>query len=91
MPVNEETLAAFARVYRAKLEEAVTQYPDEYPWANGGMDVAEVAERMIAAVRRNSFNKDSRAIKAACKELGIKPFTYTAIYAYLAQAPGGAR
>lgn len=78
--MNEDRLAKFAEVYERQLREAVTNYPDEYYWPVENVPI--VAAKMIAAVRRDNYNKDSRAFKATCKELGIK-FTYTAIREYL--------
>lgn len=75
-------LVKFETLYRQQLEQAVQQYPQEYVY---GLDkVPEVFIRMMDAIRRGSFNKDSRAIKAVCKILGIK-HTYTAIKDYLSQ------
>lgn len=48
-----------------------------------GMDkIPEVYEKMCAAFKRGSYNKDSDSIKMTCKELGIK-YTYTEINKYL--------
>lgn len=62
--------------YTTQLEKAIMAYPDEYAYPISEVEI--VVSRMAAAIERNSFNKDSRAIKATCKELGIK-FTYAAI------------
>ena len=72
---------AFKSIYREELENAVRNFPQEY--AFGLSEVNDVAHRMRLAFDRGSYNKDSRAIKATCKRLGIK-HTYTAINAYLA-------
>jgi phytoene/squalene synthetase len=78
--MNEEKLAQFARLYEANLRRAVLEYPTEYVYAVEA--VPQVAERMLRAIRAGGYNKDSRAIKATCKELGIK-HTYKAIDEYL--------
>lgn len=70
------TLAEFKQMYTEELTKAVTDHPEEYHWPIS--DVPVVVERMVAAVARQSYNKDSRALKAVCKRLGIK-HTYTAI------------
>lgn len=63
-------LERFMEVYRRQLLAAVTQYPGEY--AFGPQDVGKVSDRMKAAFIAGSYNTDGRAIKATCKELGIK-------------------
>jgi len=96
--MDESRFDEFRKVYTEELGKAVAEYPDEYPWSQGGMmvhgnvpsvqfparTVAEVAEKMMAAVRDKSFNKDGRAFKATFKRLGIKP-TYTALREWLGQ------
>jgi hypothetical protein len=84
----------FARVYREQLALAVEKYPNEYPWyrgtvvhANDGIhtipakSVECVANKMLDAIALGTYNKDSRAIKATCKILGIA-HTYAAINRY---------
>ena len=90
----------FFDIYREELQRAITEHPEEYPWAAPGVNnnaivgntgitawpsasVAQVADRMIAAITAKSYNKDGRAMKATCKRLGIK-HTYTAINAFIA-------
>ena len=70
----------FARLYRPALADARARFPEEYPWP--AEDVPVVAEKMLAAVRRGSFNKDGRAFKIVCRQLGIR-HTYRDIRAYL--------
>lgn len=72
---------AFYATYTEELARAVREYPTEYAWPVS--DVPVVAGRMIAAFERNSYNKDSRAIKATCKRLGLK-HTRRDINAFLA-------
>lgn len=70
----------FITVYSKNLENTVRQHPEEY-----GFSVAfvpHVVDRMGAALEKGSYNKDGRALKATCKELGI-PHTYAAINAYI--------
>jgi hypothetical protein len=72
----------FMLTYVRNLALVVTNYPEEYQWNDTSLgQVAIVAEKMFAAMDRGGYNKDSRAYKATCKELGIK-HTYTAIDAY---------
>ena len=51
-------------------------------WSAAGATAASVAEKMLAAVRRGSFNKAGRAFKIVCRQLGIR-HTYRDIRAYL--------
>jgi hypothetical protein len=69
----------FQEAYERQLHAAIDRYPSEY--AYGHEQVAVVAPRMFAAMMRGSYNKDSRAIKATCRQLNI-PFTYAAIGAF---------
>lgn len=70
----------FMEVYAEELSKAVAAHPEDYGY---GPDlVPVVVQRMRAAFSRRSYNKDSRAIKATCKRLGIGS-TYKAINAYL--------
>ncbi len=71
----------FLAQYRSDLEQAVIDHNEDYGY--GIERVPEVFGRMVAAIDRGSFNKDSRAFKATCKKLGIK-HTYKAIADYLA-------
>ena len=66
----------FLTIYLEELEKAVKNYPQEYLY--GIQQVPSVYERMKSAFIKGSYNKDSRAIKATCKRLGIK-HTYEAI------------
>lgn len=85
------TTIDLATMYRDALAEAVKAYPDEYPWARDNGDgprftVDDVAARMLAAMRAGTYNKDSRAIKAVCKRLGIA-HTYKALAPFIADMP----
>lgn len=78
--MNEDRLARFAEVYRAHLAAAVVSHPEEYAWPIE--NVPTVADKMIDAVRRDSFSKDGRAMRATFKALGVK-HTYTALREWL--------
>lgn len=69
----------FYNTYREELRRAIMEYPTEYAYSVDQSD--QVCDRMILAFKSGSFNKDSRAIKATCKLLGIK-HTYKAISNY---------
>lgn len=74
------SLDTFFKAYRAHLERVVAEYPTEYVFPPE--QVPMVAERMRRAFFMGSYNKDGRAIKATCRELGIK-HTYKAIDAFI--------
>ena len=77
---KQENLKEFSFNYYKELRNAITNYPEEYMYGLERLD--DVHSRMMTAIKNKSFNKDSRAVKAVCKELNIK-HTYTAIYSYL--------
>ena len=70
----------FIEVYTEELNKAVVNYPKEYAYSVE--KVPEVVEKMAVGFRNGTYNKNSRAIKAACKRLNVK-HTYTAINSYL--------
>lgn len=70
----------FFTEYRKQLEHAILTYPQNYAYPISQLGI--VFEKMRIAIDAGSFNKDSQAIKATCKTLGIK-HTYSAIHAYL--------
>jgi hypothetical protein len=74
----------FFSEYAKQLERALIDYPNEYSWPVS--ELPNVLQKMCTAIERGSANKDSRAIKATCKVLGIK-HTYTAIREYLKVQP----
>ena len=76
LPMSLERLERFGQVYCAELDG--TYSPETHL-----KDIDDTYHRMMAAIAFNSFNKDSQAIKNACKVLKIK-HTYKAIQAYLA-------
>ena len=69
----------FADLYRKNLHLAVKERPDEYRHIVGNVD--NVADKMIEAVKRGTYNKDGFAFRRTCKELGLK-HTYAAINSY---------
>jgi len=83
--MNPERFEIFSAVYRKQLARAIKEHPEDYPWAHEDVwpnTVDEVADRMLRAVERGSYNKDGYAFKYTCKALGIK-YTYTAISSFL--------
>lgn len=77
-----KNLEAFMTVYAKHLEATRTKDTagDYYCWPVSELPL--VLGRMRQAIERGSFNKDSLAFKATCKELKIK-HTYQAIRAFL--------
>lgn len=78
--VHPGNLQAFMEVYGPALLYAVQTDPDEYAFPEA--DVPKVVDRMRQAFERGSYNHDGRAIKAACRALGIK-HTRKAIEAFI--------
>ena len=70
----------FFTEYYKQLEKAITDYPEEYAFPVSQLQT--VFDKMRIAIEKGSANKDSRAIKATCKALGIK-HTYKAMQEYL--------
>jgi thermostable 8-oxoguanine DNA glycosylase len=83
----------FTQAYTKHLTDVVREFPDEYPAYHGHPEtiignlgntvlapvtISSIALKMIAALERGSYNKDSKAIKRTCKEIGIR-YTYRAI------------
>jgi hypothetical protein len=73
-------LQCFLDVYKENLLKQIRENPQDYAWDVSQFD--EVFSRMAKAIERGSFNKDSKAFKATCKELKIK-HTYTAIREFI--------
>ncbi len=67
--------------YREKLAEAHSKHPDVYAWPLSELEA--VMGRMVIAIDRLSFNKDSHAWRNTCEALRIK-HTYRDIETYLA-------
>lgn len=78
--IHPGNLQCFLDCYYQNLIKARREYPEEYTWPDSEMDL--VFNRMTEAIKKGSFNKDSRTIKATCKELKIK-HTYTAIAKFI--------
>lgn len=74
----------FLTEYRAQLALAREQFPEEYVWPESELE--RVYGRMVEAIDRGSYSKDSRALRAVCRLLRIK-HTYTGIRAYLEATP----
>lgn len=70
----------FSSTYLRHMQEHAKTHPEYYHY--GPEEVPVVHAKMMAALERGSANKDSEAIKATCKEMGIK-HTYRAIRDYL--------
>lgn len=66
----------FKATYAKQLEQVRRDKPDYYTWTWDQLPI--VTARMLDAIEKGSFNKDSLAFKQTCKELGIK-HTYKAI------------
>lgn len=70
----------FEKAYAKNLAYCLEHYPQDYIWDKN--ELPAVLARMHSALLRMSFNKDSRAIRMTCKEIGV-PHTYKAIKEYL--------
>jgi hypothetical protein len=79
-PIHPGNFQCFIDIYKEKLIEARKSYPEMYSWPDSETDL--VFARMTKAIERGSFNKDSHAFKATCKELKIK-HTYKAIQDFI--------
>jgi hypothetical protein len=79
-PIHPGNLQCFLDCYRENLKIALELFPEEYHWSFKDFD--SVILKMNAAIERGSFNKDSRAIKATCKQLKIN-HTYKAIKEFI--------
>lgn len=79
-PIHPGNLNTFLEVYGKQLLKARIEHPDDYIWPID--QLPQVLERMSKAIERGSFNKDSHAFKATCKELNIK-HTYKAIKEFI--------
>lgn len=73
-------LDLFLSTYRKHLKQTRSEYPTEYAWPESMFE--DVYSRMAEALEKGTYNKDGRALKATCKELGVK-HTYKAINEYL--------
>ncbi len=73
------SLDIFMVHYAKNLRMAIERYPEEYNYTI--KELEQVLVNMQGAFERGTFNKDSRAIKATCRELKIS-FTYKAINSF---------
>ncbi len=65
-------------VYKKHLKNCIAANPNSYMVK----DAEVLAARMLPAIKKDSFNKDSPSLKLTCKELGI-PFTYKGIREFI--------
>lgn len=79
--MRDDRIETFMQAYTPALEATAKAHPAEYPWYAQGLSVDTVAGRMRTAFAGGTFNHDSRAIRAACKAVGIK-HTRGAMLAY---------
>ncbi len=78
--IHPGNLQCFLDCYYKNLVKARREFHEEYAWPDSELET--VFEHMASAIEKGSFNKDSRAFKATCKELKIK-HTYTAIKEFI--------
>jgi hypothetical protein len=71
----------FAEVYTRRLAAEVAAHPEEYGYTVA--EVPAVVGKMVAALAKGSANKEGRAIRGTCRELGI-PYTYAGLRTYFA-------
>lgn len=77
--VSEEKISAFCEVYETALVNAITDYPEEYCYPLSA--IPGVIDKMHQAFVAGTYNHDGRALRNACKALGIK-HTRTAMEVY---------
>lgn len=65
--------------YADELRRAMREHPDEYV---STVPFITLYTRMLGAFDRGTYNKDSRAIRATCRRLGIN-HTYKAINEFI--------
>lgn len=80
----DRNLAAFADEYLQQLIKRIDEAPEDFMHGRD-TKVTELHAKMMDAIERNSFNKDSVAIKRTCKALGIG-YTYRDIRAYISRS-----
>jgi len=73
-------LDKFLASYREHLLTERMLYPERYLWPISEFE--EVFRRMTAAIKKGTYNKDSKAFRRACREMGI-PHTYRAIQNFI--------
>ena len=77
--INMTNKDFFKFIYGLNLTLLRLKNPKKYSWPMGGMN--QVLKRMLDAIDKFSFNKNSESFKATTKLLGIKN-TYKAIKEY---------
>ena len=82
--VTTTNLDKFIKLYEAYLKIEVLKKPEEYRWYPQ-TSVETVIGRMRDAIVKNSFNKESNAIRKTCKDLGIG-WNYKSIQAFISQS-----
>jgi hypothetical protein len=73
-------LDIFLDAYKEQLRLSHQNNPEQYVWPLSELET--VFNRMKQAIQKGSYNKDSSAFKATCKELKIK-HTYLAIDCFI--------
>ena len=68
--VSREKLDEFVGVYHAELTKAVAEHPEDYGYSVE--NVPGVVVKMRRAFEDGTYNCGGRAIRAACRTLGIK-------------------
>ena len=83
-PLNPSALASFGDAYRVALADVRNdpKHAADYAWPVCECGIV-VADRMLAAIERGTYNHDSPAFRLTCKRLGIKG-SRKAIEAFLA-------
>lgn len=76
---NAET---FWNTYQKKLEDAVRNFPNDYPRGAEPVSFAKMVADRFRAADFSDINHDGRGFLLTCKELGIK-HTRKAVKAYL--------
>lgn len=77
---RKDRVDEFMKHYEVSLAEAIRIYPKEYEWRHV-LTASTVCDRMRAAFVSGTYNHDGRAVRMACKSLGIK-HTRTSMEAY---------
>lgn len=67
-----ENAKVFIEHFKPAWERAVTDYPEEYGRGLSAADAQRVSANMFAALVTGSYHHEGRAMKAACKALGIE-------------------
>lgn len=68
----------FREIYAEELARARAERPDEYCWP--AEQVPTVVAKMVSAFAKGTGNKNSIAVRRACRRCGI-PYTYAGLRA----------